>query len=255
MLFIRSLLFNICCYGIILFGSILAIFIGPFSQKLSIKMWNNLFQPFSKWCLKKICGLEIEVRGQEYMKQSGVIFACKHQSAMETYFMTTFIKTGVFILKRELHFIPFFGWASHFYGMIPVNRSAGSAAMKKMLDEAKIRVQKGRPIIIFPEGTRTKPETTTQYKPGVAFLYQNLKLPVVPVALNTGLFWEKRSFLRHPGKVIIEFMPPIEPGLEKKEFMSLLQTKIEDKCHEINAETFKEFPYTRELLDQYKREK
>lgn len=110
---------------------------------------------------------------------------------METYYLTTIIKTGVFILKRELHFIPFFGWASHFYGMIPVNRSAGSAAMKNMLKESKKRVAKGRPIMIFPEGTRTKPETTTQYKPGVAFLYQNLGLPVVRLPLIPDCFGKR----------------------------------------------------------------
>ncbi|MBP3347081.1 MAG: 1-acyl-sn-glycerol-3-phosphate acyltransferase [Alphaproteobacteria bacterium] len=255
MLFIRSLIFNICCYGLILFGAVISLFLAPFPQKLSIKFWNGIMQPLSRKLLKIICGLDIEVRGEKYVSQSGVIYACKHQSAMETYYLTTIIKTGVFILKRELHFIPFFGWASHFYGMIPVNRSAGSAAMKNMLKESKKRVAKGRPIMIFPEGTRTKPETTTQYKPGVAFLYQNLGLPVVPVALNTGLFWEKASFMRYPGKVIIEFMPPIAPGLDKKEFMDTLKQKIENKCEELNQEAFKKYPYTLDLLQKYKKAK
>lgn len=255
MIYIRSLIFNILCYGIILIGAIPTSLIGLFYPKATIKIWNYGFQRFSRWCLKVICGLDIEIRGQEYMQQSNVIYACKHQSAMETYYLTTYLTKGVFILKRELHFIPLFGWASHFYGMIPVNRSAGSSAMKKMLVEAKKRVKDGRPILIFPEGTRTKPETTTQYKPGVAFLYQNLNLPVIPVAMNTGLFWQKNSFLRHPGKVIIEFMPPMQPGMEKKEFMTELQKRIEDKCEELNQETFKKYPYTKELLKKYKKEK
>lgn len=255
MIFVRSLIFNFFCYGLILAGTIFSIVLMPFPKKIYIHFWNDIMQPLNRYLLKLICGLDIEIRGQENIRQSGVIYACKHQSAMETYYLTTVIKSGVFILKRELHFIPFFGWASHVYGMIPINRAAGSAAMKKMLTEAKKRVAKGRPIIIFPEGTRTKPETTTQYKPGVAFLYQNLNLPVVPVALNTGLFWEKASFLRHPGKVIIEFLPPVEPGLDKKEFMDVLKQKIENKCEELNQEAFKNYPYTVDLLKKYKKAK
>lgn len=255
MIYIRSLIFNIICYGTILFGSIGASVIGLFNRNLTIGWWNCWLNPFSRWCLKKICGMDIEVRGEQYIRQEGVIYASKHQSAMETYYLTTIVKKGVFILKRELHFIPFFGWASHLYGMIPVNRSAGSAAMKKMLTETKKRVKAGRPVMIFPEGTRTKPETTTQYKPGVAFLYQNLNLPVIPVALTTGLFWQKKSFLRYPGKVIIEFMEPIQPGMEKREFMDTLKKKIEDKCEELNQETFQKYPYTLKLLNKYKKGK
>ena len=120
--------------------------------------------------------------------------------------------------------------------MIPVDRSAGGAAMKNLLKEAKIRLAAKRPIMIFPEGTRVKPGTVSGYKPGLLFIAQNLKVPVVPVALNTGLFWQKNSFLRHPGKVIIEFMEPMPDNLDKKDFMDELQKRIENKCAELNAE-------------------
>lgn len=129
--------------------------------------------------------------------------------------------------------------------MIPVNRAAGGSAMKAMMKEAKDRMSKGRPIIIFPEGTRCKPGTTKGYKPGLLFIAEQLKAPVIPVALNTGLFWAKNSFLRYPGKVIIEFMEPMPEIADKKEFMAELEKRIEGKCAELNAETLKNYPYTK----------
>lgn len=167
---------------------------------------------------------------------------------METYVLTNYIRRATFILKKELTYIPIFGWAQHFYGMIPVDRSAGSAAMKNMLRHAKTKTEEGRPIIIFPEGTRRQPGQEPIYKPGVALLYQHLNLPVIPVATNTGLFWKKSSFLRYPGTVIFEFMEPLPAGLDKQHFMSELQNRIEDKCRELNEETVKKYPYTKALM-------
>ena len=151
-------------------------------------------------------------------------------------------------MKKELTYIPIFGWAQAFYGMIPIDRSAGSAAMKNMLRNAKIMIEKKRPIIIFPEGTRRKPGQEPVYKPGVALLYQHLSLPVTPIASNTGFFWSKNSFMRYPGKIIFEFLPPIEPGLNKQEFMEKLQDNLEKKCHELNEETIKEYPHLKKML-------
>lgn len=204
--------------------------------------------PFILWNLKLIAGMEIEIRGKEYMKQEGVLYASKHESALETYCLSSYITKLVFVLKKELTYIPLFGWAQYFYGMIPVNRSAGGAAMKNMLKAAKNRLDDKRPIIIFPEGTRVKPGTINGYKPGLLFIAQNLNVPVIPVALNTGLFWQKNSFLRHPGKVIIEFMEPMPTDLDKKDFMAELQKRIENKCAELNAETIKNYPQAAKLL-------
>ena len=134
--------------------------------------------------------------------------------------------------------------------MIPINRSAGSAAMKTMLKKAQELSSKNRPIIIFPEGTRRRPGDTPAYKPGVALLYQHLNMPVVPFASNTGFFWSKSSFLRYPGKIIFEFMPPIQSGLSKKEFMEKLQNSIEEKCRELNMETIKNYPLVKNKLVQ-----
>ncbi len=250
MIYIRSLIFNIICYSTILLGSMLTCVVGLFSQKAEINTWNNVLLPFLRGCLYVICGMKIEVRGREHITKHGVLYACKHQSAMETYFLTSYVKNGTFIFKKELSRIPFFGWAIHLYGSVPVDRSGGSAAMKKMLADTKALMEKDRSIIIFPEGTRTKPGSTVFYKPGIAFLYQNIQTEVVPVALNTGMFWRKNSFLRHPGKVIIEFMPPLPHGMEKREFINTLQDTIEKKCAELNLETVKHYPETRIMLEK-----
>lgn len=249
MIYLRSTIFNILNYSTLLIGVITSSIISAFMpQKWTIAMWNYGFQRLGRFYLKAICGLDIEIRGAENIKQSGVIYACKHQSAVETYFLTTYLKTATFVMKKELTYIPLFGWAFYFYGMIPIDRSSGSAAMKKMLRETKKALSEGRSVIVFPEGTRTKPGQEPQYKPGLAFLYQNLNVPVIPVASNTGFFWKKRSFLRQPGKIIFDFMPAIEPNVYKREFMQVVQEKIETKCDELNVETIKNYPSVKEAL-------
>lgn len=242
MLFLRSLIFNIAAYTTLLTGCVVTSIVGVVSPKATVKIWNFGFIPFLVLLLKYVAGIKVEIRGQQYLKQQDVIYAGKHESALETYILTNYIKRATFILKKELTYIPIFGWAQYFYGMIPVDRSAGGAAMKNMLRHAKDRVNNKRPIIIFPEGTRRKPGDEPIYKPGVVLLYQNLNLPVVPMATNTGFFWAKSSFLRYPGTVIFEFMEPIPAGMNKQEFMIELQNRIESKCAELNRETIKNFP-------------
>lgn len=248
MLYIRSFVFNIICYSTLALGCLLTSVIGIFSRKITIPMWNYIILPFLLLALKYIAGIEIEIRGKQFIRQDGVLYAGKHESALETYFLSAYIKKLVFVLKKELTYVPLFGWAQYFYGMIPVDRSAGGAAMKNLLKQAKDRISKGRPILIFPEGTRVQPGTVKGYKPGLLFLAQNLNVPVIPVALNTGLFWQKNSFLRHKGKVIIEFMEPMPFIEDKKEFMAELQNRIEKKCQELNLETIKNYPEIEHLL-------
>lgn len=245
MIYIRSALANIFVYGCLLFGCVVSSLMGLISRKSTIYFWNYFMIPVTMFFLRLFAGLKIEIRGKEFMKQEGVIYASKHESALETYCMSMFIKKAVFILKKELTYIPFFGWAQHFYGMIPVNRAAGGSAMKGMMKEAKDRMSKGRPIIIFPEGTRCKPGTTKGYKPGLLFIAEQLDAPVIPVALNTGLFWAKNSFLRYPGTAVIEFMKPMNAGTDKKAFMAELEKKIEAKCSELNKEALEKYPYTK----------
>ena len=189
--------------------------------------------------------IHYQIIGKENLPNVPSILLSKHQSAWETIFLISVApKPLSFVLKKELLYIPFFGWAQWLYGLIPVDRGAGARAMKKMLAAAKKRVEEKRPIIIFPEGHRMKPGTTQKYKPGFLFMAQNLKLPVIPVALNTGMFWPRSSTRHFPGKVIVEFMEPMMPGDDKNAFIEELQAKIEAKCAELNAETVKNYPYT-----------
>jgi 1-acyl-sn-glycerol-3-phosphate acyltransferase len=130
-------------------------------------------------------------------------------------------------MKRELFWIPFHGWFSHKFEMIPVDRDKGPAALRRMLREAKKRVADGREIIIFPEGTRRPPGAQPDYKTGVVLLYEALGIPCVPVALNSGLFWPRRSLERRAGTIVMEFLDPIPPGLPKDEFLKRLIASIE----------------------------
>lgn len=248
MLWLRSLFFNILCYSTLALGCVAASIIGVFSRKTTVKMWSNIVLPIIFFWLKYVAGITFEVRGRQYIQKGPALYASKHESALETYTLSVVVKDLAYVLKKELTYIPVFGWAQYFYGMIAVDRSAGGAAMKGMLREAKKRIAENRSVIIFPEGTRVKPGTCGSYKSGLLFLAQNLNVPVVPVALNTGLFWGKNSFLRYSGKVIVEFMEPMPDNLPKKEFLELLQQRIEDKCKELNEETVKNYPHVAKNL-------
>jgi len=179
------------------------------------------------WLLRVICGVKADFRGLEKIPPGGLIVASKHQSVWETFALLPCVDDPTFILKRELMWIPLFGWCLWKAQMIPVNRGARGPALAAMTERAKEEVQEGRQIIIFPEGTRRPPGAEPQYKFGVAFLYAETGVPCVPVALNSGLFWPRRSFRRFPGTVVVQVCDPIPPGLEKAEFHARLQDAIE----------------------------
>lgn len=240
--FIRSLLGNIWIYGVIAFGVIFCSVFGWFMpRKWHMYWWNHLMLPAVRWGMRVFGGLQVEFRGLQYL-DDGAIYACKHESAWETYMLTTVVDKATMVLKKELTYIPFFGWAQAMYGLIPVDRSAGASAMKKMLAAAKKLVETGRPIVIFPEGHRVPAGTSLKYKPGFLFLAQNLNMPVVPVALNSGMFWPRSSFAHIPGKIIVEFMEPMKVHGDKNEFIAELQKRIEDKCAELNEEAMCDYP-------------
>lgn len=249
MLYLRSLLTNVFVYGTIALGCIISSIVGVFSRRAVNYMWDYMIMPPALFFMKIFGGIKIEYRGLENLRQKDVIYASKHESALETYCFNTVINNIVFVLKKELTYIPIFGWAQYFYGTIPVDRKAGGAAMRKMLHAAENMVKKGRPIMIFPEGTRCIPGTTKGYKAGPYLLAKQLKLPVIPVALNTGFFWAKNSFLRYSGTVVIEFMPPISAeGKSSAEFMNELEGIIEGKCAELNLETAGKYEHAKKML-------
>ncbi len=188
------------------------------------------------WLLAQIVGLKFELRGGEKLPKGACLVASKHQSAWETFALIPLFRDPALLVKRELFWIPFHGWFSTKFGMIPVDRDKGATALRRMLREAKKRAEAGREIIIFPEGTRRAPGAPPDYKTGVFLLYEALQLPCLPVALNSGLFWQRRSLMRRPGTVLVEFLDPIPPGLKRQEFLRRLEDAIEIATKRLLAE-------------------
>lgn len=177
--------------------------------------------------LAGIVGLRHEVRGREHLPEGAAIVAVKHQSAWETIAFALLIPRFAGVYKRELLWIPIYGWYMWRAAMIPIDRSAGVGALRKMLRKARAAAADKRPIVVMPEGTRVAPGTKRPYHSGVAALYLDLGLPVVPVALNSGYFWGRRAFVKRPGTIVFQFLEPIAPGLDRTAFMELLQERIE----------------------------
>ena len=179
------------------------------------------------WLLKHTVGLNFELRGGDKLPDGPCLVASKHQSAWETFALIPVFRDPALLMKRELFWIPFHGWFSTKFKMIPVDRDKGPAALRRMLAAAKDRIAAGREIVIFPEGTRRQPGAPPAYKTGIALLYNALDVPCVPVALNSGAFWSRRSWYRAPGTVVVEILDPIPPGLPRAEFLVRLQEAIE----------------------------
>lgn len=234
MTFLRSTLFNIS-YFISL--PIMCVFILLFSWSKKGAMLSGYYGcVVSKFLMEKIANIKVEIRGAEYIKDTPCIYASKHQSAMETILLAAIIKGGTYILKKELSYVPIFGWGIMAYGSVAIDRSSGMAALKKMLDGCRRILGENRSVLIFPEGTRTEPGKSHKYKPGVSMIYNNIDAPIVPVALNTGFFWPKKSYMKKPGTVVVEFLPEMPKGLEKREFLEELKTRIEKTSLELYDE-------------------
>lgn len=237
MLVLRSLLFNVLFYANL---SIWLVFIAlpslllPKRALLAIAVaWAHS----SLWLMKVVAGTDYEVTGRENIPATGgMIVAAKHQSFWETFVLVTIFRDPVFILKRELTWIPLFGWCLMKLRMIPVDRGGKARALAQVTRRAKTELRdKGRQLLIFPEGTRRPPGAPPAYKFGVAHIYGELGLPCVPVGLNSGLYWPRRKFLRRPGTIRLEILPPIAPGLDKAAFHAELQERIETSSDRLLA--------------------
>lgn len=186
--------------------------------------------------LQRIAGTRLEVRGRHHLPDGPVLVAAKHQSAWDTFGLIPEFRDPVMIMKAELGLIPFYGWFARKFEHILVARERGPSALKAMLREAKDRIAGGREIVIFPEGTRRPIGAAPDYKPGVMALYEALSVPCVPVALNSGLYWRNGSIQRLPGTIVVEFLEPIGPGLERARFRDELITRIETATARLVAE-------------------
>lgn len=172
--------------------------------------------------LRWIAGVKMEVRGLERLPEGGYIVASKHQSAWDTIAPMAYLPDPAVILKKELMDIPLYGQFARKLGMVPVRRDRGAVALREMARTARKRAEDGRQVFIFPEGTRRAPGAPPDYKPGVVLLYQELDAPCVPLALNSGLYWPRRTWRLNPGTIIMEFLEPIPPGLSREAFRSRL---------------------------------
>lgn len=226
MVYLRSLVFNLAFYSflILLMVFALPIFLMPWKWVWWVpRTWAKT----SLWLLRVIAGVHFELRGIENKPHDGVLIASKHQSSWETFVLLSVAERPAYLAKRQLFFMPFFGWYLTRLRQISVDRARGSSTLKAMIPQARAAIKDNRDVVIFPEGTRRPPGAPPSYKFGVTALYRILKVPVVPVALNAGVFWPRRTFLRYPGTIVMEFLPPIEPGLPDDEFKALLIERIE----------------------------
>jgi 1-acyl-sn-glycerol-3-phosphate acyltransferase len=225
-LILRSLVFNALFYANLLVHSIVALptFLLPYRFALA---FVRSYALSSLWLLRVVCGIKVEWRGLENIPQGPCIVACKHQSAWETLALYAVIRDPAFILKRELMWLPFLGWYAWKTRLIAVDRSAGMAALSRMTAIAQRELGRGRQIVIFPEGTRRAVGAAPDYKPGVTYLYSKANVPCVPVALNSGLFWPRRSLRRRPGTILVEALLPIPPGLDRRTFEARLESVLE----------------------------
>jgi len=177
--------------------------------------------------LKLIVGLDHQIRGLDRVPRGGCIIAMKHQSAWDALVLPVVLGDPAVVVKRGLLLLPFYGWYAARAGSIAIDRKAGAGALRRMLARARPVAAAGRPIVIFPEGTRVAPGERRSYQPGVAALYQALALPLVPAAVNSGLYWGRRSFVKRKGRIVLEFLEPIPPGRTRPRLMAELERRVE----------------------------
>lgn len=230
----RSHLFNVVFYlNLVLWLLVaLAIFVLP---RMVVIRYAQAWGRFNLVLLRIIVGTRVEYRGLDRIPVGPLLVAAKHQSFLETFALLPCFHDPAFILKQELRLIPGFGWLTVKGRMISVRRG-GSSALVDMTRRARSEIAQGRQIIIFPEGTRRPPGAEPRYKSGVAHLYRALEAPCLPVALNSGLFWPRRHYIRRPGRLVIEFLEPLPAGMGREPFLTLLQGRIEAASDALLAE-------------------
>ncbi len=235
MIGLRSLLFQVLFYLLTAIMGIagLPLLLGPGRWSMA---YGTIWSGATLGLLKAVCGLDFEVRGRANLPAGPAIIAMKHQSAWDTFAGPVIFRHPVIVMKRELGWIPVYGWYVLKAGMIPIDRRARPSALRTMIAAAAPAIAAGRPILIFPEGTRAAIGAAASYQPGVFALYRQLDLPLVPVAVNSGLFWGRRRLLKRPGRIIVEILPPIAPGGSRSAVMAELAAATEAATARLIAE-------------------
>ena len=226
MLILRSLIFSILFYGFFAVSAVAAAGISLISPK-SLPPFTRFWSRSWLAMYRAICGVNYEVRGIQNLPHGGCLLAVKHQSVWDTCALFAIFDRPVYVLKSELMFIPFFGWALARLGCIPVKRGTGKSALDNMIRGTRVALTRSKQVVIFPEGTRTMIGQAANYKTGISHLYAALEVACVPVALNSGALWPRRKFLRPPGTIVVEVLAPIPPGLSRQKMFDLMVGNIE----------------------------
>ncbi|MCO5152251.1 MULTISPECIES: lysophospholipid acyltransferase family protein [unclassified Shinella] len=243
MIAFRSVLFNTLFYLNLILQMIImtpAYFLLPRKKAYGVaKNWARS----NHWLFDKVVGTTFEIEGLENIPaDGGYIFAPKHQSFWDAYALLPWLDDPFYILKRELTWIPLFGWYLKKQRMVPVDRSARGKVMAAVMQRTKEEMNSGRQLIIYPEGTRRPPGATPEYKYGIARLYRDLQVPVVPVVMHPGLFWPRRKFIRYPGHFKVRILPAIAPGMDPDAFLAHLVEVMETASDRLLVETVAENP-------------
>ena len=235
MLILRSALFNLVFYLNVIVWMLVCLPALLLPRRAAMRVAQGWCRS-SLWLTRVVAGIRVEFRGLERIPPGGLLVASKHHSFLETFALVAVFDDPTFILKRELMWIPLFGWFLAKVGMVPIDRRAGAVALVEMNRRAREEVSGGRQILIFPEGTRRPPGAAPAYRYGVGHLYESLGVPCLPVALNAGLFWPRRRFAKRPGTAVIEFGEPIAAGGERAAFFAELRNRIETASDRLLAE-------------------
>ncbi len=239
MIFLRSLLFNSVFYlssVVIAVGAVPVLLGSPSFMRRAGAAWSYMVI----WMLKKMTGTGWQVRGEDRIPDGPVIFAIKHQSAWDTLFFPAYLNEPAMVAKKELRMIPFYGWYAWRAEAVWIDRLRGPKSLRALIRGANAAIKQGRSIVMFPQGTRTVPGESRPYQAGIAALYRAAKVPVVPVALNSGMYWGKRTFLKIPGEIVVEFLEPMPPGLERGRFLEELAARIDCATSRLEEEARRE---------------
>lgn len=220
---IRSALFALVFYGWTVFAVLLSFPVSLLGTR-ALRFWAHLWLRFHRWCAAWLLGIRTRVEGAP--PAGPALVAVKHQSMFETFEIILMLDQPAMVLKRELVDIPLWGWVVRRYGAIPVVRTGGGAALRRMMRAAEVAIAEGRPIVIFPEGTRVPPGAQPPLQPGFAGLYRMLNLPVVPVAVDSGRLWPRHRFVKRAGVVTMRFGETLPPGLPRGEIEAAVHGAI-----------------------------
>ena len=232
---VGSLVYNVAFYLsliVLMIAGLPALLLGRRGVFFMARTWGE----WSVLMLRALCGLTVEYRGLQNIPEGGYIIAAKHESFLETFALLRHSPDFAIILKRQLTFIPLFGLYLIVSRQIAIDRARGHSALTQIITKSGEVLRSGRQVYIYPEGTRRAPGAPPAYKFGVAAIYAGNDSPCLPVALNTGLFWGRRGFLRRPGVTVNEYLPPIPPGLSREAFAAKLEQTIETACERLYAE-------------------